>query len=362
MVFDNPRMIKLREKYQDNEDFEVPEVVFLDRHDGYSGERALIEQLVSSVNEEQQKRWTSDLIVDESGQHMGAWFEIMLYGWLREQFSLKVNPVINGNNPDFALNTGDRPIIIEARAYTYTPEERQIRSIAGKVVWLLQRIEKPYFLHIKENRYGLEIDQNDFLQIVHTWLESTADKELHYQDHFGNDLTLAAEYKRNQTKIAVTSSRGFWVNPEALKSQLREKAKQHRALRNAGFPYVIAIFIEPSIVDAEEVVSSWFGQTTVTYNVETEEISDEFLDRTGILYFKNSIRHRSVSGTLAFKAGYDMAKKTRYLKAWYVENPFAEQKLDPAIFDVEAKFVIVEKKEEFVMLNWVRGKGKLSTE
>jgi hypothetical protein len=354
VIFDSPKMIELREKYRDLPNYEVPEVVFLDRHEGYSGERLLLESLFTRVSPEKQKDWLGRFVNDLPQQHIGVWFEIMLYGWLMEHFDVVVEPEILGNFPDFVLNILECQLAIEARAFLVPPEEREKKQKFYRIFSSLGSIQKPFSVNLKIEKLGEPIIIAEFVESISLWLDTNAEQELIYNDGLGNSVKLSATQRSTLKKVGVISTEGFSVNPEVLKSPLSEKAGQHKALRKAGYPYVIAIFLEPSHLLAEEVSEAWLGRTIVVYDPDTDKVVEEKLDQSGIHYFGCEIRHKSVTGTLVFKANYDNIKKSRYLQAWYIQNPYANIVIDPKIFPVESRFVVVGHDDKMFEVKWVR--------
>jgi hypothetical protein len=354
MIFDSPQMIELRNKYQDLPNYEVPDVVFLDRFDDYAGERLYLEKLFSIVSTSKQKDWIGRFVNINSQQHIGVWFEIMLYGWLVEHFDVVVEPEILGNYPDFVLNISKQQLAIDARAFLVPPEERERREKINRIMSALGSIQKSFSVNLKIMQLGDRIRINEFIKEVDNWLDTNANQNLDYKDGLGNILRLSATPRQALKKVGVISSGGLRVNPDVLKAPLREKAKQHKALRKAGFPYVIAIFLEPSHLSAEEVVEAWLGRTTIVYDVDTDQVVEEKVDESGIHFFGKEIRHKSVTGTLVFRSCYDEARKSRYLQSWYVQNPYANLTIDPAIFPTESRYVVIGQDDEVFKMKWVK--------
>lgn len=354
MIFDSPQMIALREKYGTVANYEVPEIVFLDRYEGYSSERELLEELLGSVNEQKQKDWLGRLVNEDPSQHIGAWFEIMLFGWLREHFAVQVEPEILGNHPDFSLEIHDNPLAIEARALLISPEERERRSRFNRILSTLGSIERPYSVILKVNQLGEGIDINRFSAEVSHWLENNADQEFEYKDDSENVIRLSAKQAPNMKKLGVFSIEWLRIAGDVLRAPLKKKAEQHKALREAGYPYVIAVFLEPSHLSAEEVSEAWIGKTIIVYDVDADQVVEEKFDEAGIRFFGKEIVHRSVTGVLVFKVDHDEARRTRYLQSWYVQNPHAHVTVAPEIFPVDSRFVVVGQDDEMFEMKWVK--------
>lgn len=354
MIFDSTQMKILRDKFKDLPNYEVPDIVFLDRHGEYEGERQLLEYLFSTVSYQKQQDWFGRLVNADFQPHVGAWFEIMLYGWLRERFSVQVEPEILGNFPDFGLELSKLQLAIEAKAFLVPPEERDRRQKLNRIISTLGGISKPFSVILKIEQLGENIRNGEFVKAVINWLETAADQRLDYQDRRGNILQLSATPRSNLKKLGVISSEGVGVNPEVLRPPLSKKADQHKALRKAGYPYIIAIFLEPSHLSAEEVCEAWMGKTTIIYDVEINKVIEEKFDESGISFFKQEILHKSVTGILVFKAEYDGGRKSRYLHPWYIQNPYATTMIDPNIFPVDSRFMVVGQNNEMFEMKWVK--------
>lgn len=369
MIFNSAKMVALREKYRNLPNYEVPDIVFLDRYDGYQGERILLEKLYKSVSTNKQNGWLGSLINEDEEQHVGAWFEIMLYSWLLNSFDVLVEPVIHGNFPDFVINTPEHQLAIEAKAFLITPEERTKKQKFDRIYSALSSIQKPFLIILEINQLGGKIIINEFVDRVNSWLDSDTAGIFTYQDTLGNILQLKAKKIPSVGKVKVLSTDMLFVNPNVLKKPLSKKAEQHKILRNSGFPYVIAIFLEPSHLTAEIVSEAWFGKTVIVLKQDTDKVVEEKVDESGIQFYKSTVlqedesgiqffvstvQHKSVTGTLVFKARHDEVAKTRYLQSWYIQNPYANVPVDPYIFPVESRYVVVGQDDVNYEMKWVK--------
>jgi len=354
MIFDSLQMIELRNKYQGLPNYEVPDVVFLDRFDDYVGERLYLEELFSKVSTSKQKDWIGRFVNIDSQQHIGVWFEIMLYGWLSEHFEVVVEPEILGNYPDFGLNILEQHLAIEARAFLVPPEERERMRKLNRIMSAIGSIQKPFSVSLKITQLGETIEIDEFVRVVGHWLDTAANQNLDYEDGWGNILQLSATARQTLKKVGVIHSEGLRVNPDVLKTPLSKKAAQHKALRKSGYPYFIAVFLEPWHLSAEEVCEAWIGKTTIAYNIEIDKVVEEKFDESGIRFFGKEIVHKSVTGILVFKTGFDAERKSRYLQSWYVQNPHATTIIDPKIFPVDSRFVVVGQDDKMFEMKWVK--------
>jgi hypothetical protein len=355
MIFDDERMGTLREKYSHQPDYQVPKIVALDRIDELAGERAYLETLIREVPAPKQKDLLGKLLQDNEGRHMGAWFELMLFGWLKENHrgQVIVEPHIEGHAPDFALITGSTRIAIEARAYLVAEEQRAQRKREYAVLDTLGSIQRPYAVMVEE------LDARDGFDVVcvktavEDWLDKPSSPRFSFHDESGSRLTLSLLRETRSTHVLTAGpTRDGDANPDRLKRPLREKALQHKGIRSARLPYVIALYIEPWDLSAEEVVSAWLGREQVVVDINTREVVEVRTDRKGIHYYRGKIRHRSVSATLVLKRQWNPDELRHSMRAWFVQNPYANVALSHETFNVVSAYIVTAQDEVHFSMGW----------
>jgi hypothetical protein len=355
MIFDDDRMRALRRKYADKPDYQVPKIVGLDRIDEFAGERAYLETLIRQFPDPKRTDLLGKLLQDNEGQHIGAWFELMLFGWLKENQKgwVLAEPNIEGDAPDFALITGSTRIAIEARAYLVAEDQRAHRKREYAVLDALGSIQRPYAVMVEELDARDGFDLVRLKTAVEEWLDSPLSPLFAFQDASGSKLILSMLKETSSTHVLTAGPiRNGDVNPDRLKPPLKEKASQHKGLRKAGLPYIIALYLEPWDLSAEEVVSAWFGREQVVVDTKTLEIVEVRTDRKGIHYYPGEIRHRSVSATLVFKRHWDAQLPEQYLRSWFLQNPYANVVVSREIFNVVSAYIVTAQDEDRFSMGW----------
>lgn len=355
MLFDAPQMQSLSNAYEDQPDFKVPEIVFLARSEKLTSERNCMEELFVQAPETKRKDWLGRLLSIDHEQFRSAWFEIMLFGWLKNIGNVEVEPIIEGNYPDYSVEISGQKIIVEARAILETTEDRDAKRFEAGMFWALKQIERPYTLEIIESRYSEFPDWFDFQRQVSDWLDKSTDQAFTYQtDTTTIVLKISPIEGRNNKFVSAFSHPGMprQITSEPIKRPLREKAHQHTKIRKANYRYVIALYLEPWYLSAEEVARAWLGEEVLTIDIERNVVVDAQIDKSGIHFSGLEIRHTTVSGTLAFKGDWSGAEKCLFLRAWYIENPFARVPLDSMSFPVEARYVVIERLPKAFRMAW----------
>ena len=178
------------------------------------------------------------------------------------------------------------------------------------------------------------------------------DRKFEYKFDDGAVILLEAQTSaRFGIDISIGSGRFGIINSEPLKLPIKKKAKQHKALRDAKIPYVLAFFIEDKVYEANDIVEALFGNLKVIINRDTMEIIEQKFDQTGIHFYEDKIFHTSVSGTLIFQ---EIQTSEGYrLHSWYVENPFSSVPIPSKIFPVRSSFIEISRDKNGVTMKWV---------
>ena len=321
----------------------------------FADERLLLEQLLEEWPEHAQTDILNKLLSDQPAQQMGAWFQLMLFDWLRKADLGKVvaEPLIEGDNPDFVISNSEQQIYVEARARGEALETAILNESQYAINQALSSIQLPYVILVEIERMQGQVDEAHLRNATLQWLQTGAGEEFQYKDESGNLIVMEATLRsKTQSVAALISSPAIAITGGSLRKPLREKAKQHKRLRNARNQYVIALFLTDTWLSAEEVQEAWFGPTVGVIDSSSGMIIEERTDGTGLHYWGNDIRHKSVSGTLVFKAELDYFAKRRYLRAWYIENPYATSPVDPWLFPAESRFLIVGRSQTSFQMGW----------
>ena len=172
MIFDSPRMQSLLIEYNSVPDFLLPSVVFLARSKKLENERLLIESLIRQVAPVKQKEWLSRLLKVDDAQYLGAWFEIMLFGWMKNVGVVEVEPIIKGNYPDLSVVIGEQKAFVEARVILKTNSERNEEKLTDWIFWALNKIQKTYGVSVLVARASKLPQLADFCSKVENWLDT----------------------------------------------------------------------------------------------------------------------------------------------------------------------------------------------
>jgi len=115
LIFDSEKIKNLIKTYANQNQTIVPSAVFLARSEKCSKEREYLEELISYVPTDKQKYWLDNISSENEISHLSSWFEMMLYGWLRQIGTVEVEPEVNGKRPDFCVTIQGNRIFFEAK-------------------------------------------------------------------------------------------------------------------------------------------------------------------------------------------------------------------------------------------------------
>jgi hypothetical protein len=264
LIFNSEKIKKLLENHPLTKDNSiVPSAVFLARSDKCKKEREYLEGLFSQAPEKKQKDWINRISREDEINHFSSWFEIMLYGWLKQLGEVEIEPKIDGKRPDFSIDLQGKKIFFEARV--------RMETISSS------------------RKVSEHIFEGPFPEVF--------------------------------TKF---------IDPYELKSLLEEKINQHKNIYKSGYAYIICIYLASVWESVEEFKNAIFGKECLL-NENFEEIIDVNLDSSGLFSEKKELS-KIVTGFFIFESRWDGGEKRRKLKASYINNPYAEVKIDPIIF------------------------------
>ena len=354
MIFDSEEIEALRTSYADMPDERIPFLLLLDRRDKFDDERKLLEDSIQKVSAKKQKEWLGCLFSKDEEQFQSAWFEIMLSDWLKSVGLIEVEPELLGNYPDFVVTANGQKVVIEAKALLVDQEDRQQDAWKISIFNAIKSIEMPYDIEVTAARLKAQPDTGHFTRKVHTWLTNNPQDKLIFEDKHGNIIVCESHYSADLNKLLMSwvADNAIFVNPDIIKPSLKKKAYANQAIRRAEYPYVITLYIEDIRYDAEDVIRAWFGNEVVRIDVENQQVIDRIRDDSGLHNFRGKAMHKSVSGTIVFKSEWGKDFKGRQLHGRFIENPYAKVKVDPEIFPVEGKFVVIGKSETGYKMAW----------
>lgn len=340
LIFDSPRMAELSIKYATVPDSFAPHIVLLGRADSAAEHRAQLERLVARAPSEVRARWIRELLNPQDGVFFGAWFEVMMFDWLSQIDDTVPSPVVEGDHPDFLVSTTNQQIAVECKVLLASELEQQTERIIGPLMEALDEIPASFMVFVNPKHVASEVDIRKIIVAVRDWLESCAHEPLSYRDPVGNDICFTS-FPMEDDASQVCSVLGQapeeelgnpTINVSRLKRALADKAKQHRALRKAGYPYVIAILLVEPLLTSRSVVRAWFGEEQLTFRLSDGRIVDRRFDQSGIQYYSGKLVHTSVSGILVCTHHFEPATGQFSLDCQYLPNTNAAMPIDSRVF------------------------------
>ena len=356
MIFDSERMQHLRRKYISVHPCEWPRILWVDRE--YPLWKTHLESLIQTVPPLVQEDWLKRLVHSDDDQYMGAWFEMMLYGWLQQVGEVTAQPHQGASQPDFLVKTCEGEVFVEAFVLRPPREWQQTQGWKCRLWEVLEEIARPFIIRIRRARCSFAFHRWDDLRLqVTTWLDGHPAEPFVWETE-GCILHLeASPLPTSPGKVMVSdiSEEAVWVDVTPLRKRLQEKYKQHKAARLQG-PFVLAVFFDRWDLAAEDVVTAWLGSTRWIIDPHTLEVVRQDIDFSGLHYrSKRRPQYTYVSGTLAFHYG-EMQQQPPFLAGHYVQNPFAKHPVDPMLWPVPAHFVVVGETENDFEMKWVRSR------
>jgi hypothetical protein len=300
MIFDIPEIENLRSKHAGKAPHLLPGILQIDQLKEYEAEREILEQMFEFVPINKRQHLLQELLSDQIGKHLGAWFQLMLCELLVDagQGDVKVEVNLLDNNPDFLIEMQSQSLVIEATSSLGNLVRNPRRDTENTIFGIFHGIQHPYVITGSISNVGSSISEIQLTAQLIEWIENHPNEGFSYKDQYGNRIVLNA-YKSSTPKIIV-SLPAQAIRHQMLLTPLKKKSIQHENIRRAGIPYIIAILLPAVGFSTEEIENAWL------------EIDDA-----------------TVTGLLVFKARSDIHSRRRSLEGWYLPNPKTNSPIDP---------------------------------
>lgn len=314
---------------------------------------ALFAQFPASLQSDLQSRFFDS----DEAQHLGAWFEILLSGWLsrvgRVSFPARKE---NQSTPDMEVILDDAThITFEAFVILPPPEVRRFERKFCRLWAVLRQIQRPYIMTIKNVKFEAAINWSAFKAHVERAIDSHASSHFHLRlNEGGVSLIAEARYDQDRENLSLIFGRTMDIRPDPIMRRIREKVKQHRQIRGQA-PFVIAVLIAREDVTDEEMVRAVLGNSSVVIDTRTLQAIEHTIDYSGVFFHRQGgkvqIQNTSISGLLGFELSH-LKDEAPYLQGVYVQNPFAKHFIEPDIWPVYRRYVVLAESEENFQMGW----------
>lgn len=343
MIFDSNEIKDAIKKYRYKKNFDIPEIVFLAKFPKLKAERELLESVIIQVDATRRNEWFYKIIQEDRGNHMGAWFEMMLYAWLCQQDGIVQTPVEYLNDhPDFVFTKFGYKIAIEAHAISKKPYSIEEEKVESALINRIRRIQFPYIIHFEDYKFNSKINYDEVISVIKEWIKSDGNNQIEYHDKYNNEFTLSLGRKWASTHAEPTfSPEAFMIDSYPLQNPIKGKILQHPNIIEKKSPYVLALFLEPWYYSADTVLNAMFGNEKLIYNTETNQLIDNKFDGTGILLSNSDQIKKALSGVLTFKRSFQPTKGIHTFTITYHQNPFSQAPIFTDIFQVDSEHVVV---------------------
>ena len=173
MIFDSRRARNLIAQFTHSKPWDRPYWVVFATTPEFGSERGYVEHVLTSAPRKHCIRWSKGLLTRSNATFVATWFEVMLFGWLREFISVTIEPTLRSGHPDFLVEINDREIYIEAAVYLLSEEERAEGRYVSQVFSLIRTLHHPYLVNVNLLDVQRDISERRFLAAVGPWLSNS---------------------------------------------------------------------------------------------------------------------------------------------------------------------------------------------
>lgn len=309
----------------------------------------------------------------DDGQHLGAFYEVMLHQFcLEEGWQTEMHHVLEGGLvPDLKLTTLDKQeLLLEVYTQLDPEDERKLAIVKNKLNDVITKLDTPFLLNLtyKENP-PLDLDLKSLKQSVQDWLNSldqkSTEKFVLQLGQFGVNAKLTAQIKEGIT-LELGGRLFSVIGPtmsglpgiDKVNNKLKLKRKKYNASKTT-LPLVVAV--------CDGTSNSWwgemtidralFGNHTITFALDgSDEEAQAGRDHKGLITPKAKqegyfAENKGISAVLYCARVQDTRGDIRYHMLVF-HNPWAYVPLPAGVFEKLPQLLITKNDETGVTLEW----------
>jgi hypothetical protein len=377
-VFDEGWVEALEQQYGSASKYTTPFVARLALDPVLARERAKIEEWFQTLPEDVKPDILGKLRYKNSHQHFGAYYELILYQFLKSVgYSVDIHPKLKEGEPDL-LVTGqnlDKPLIIEVATVFDDPNWEKEEQKFNLILEQLYKIEH-YFLvmvsvyseHIPEG-----VDYKKLSQFIRGWLDSFDPKttyttqEIEYKaDGLRLKLTLIPKKTLKKTPIVggyMLPAR--FIGGKQVRSVLKKKINKYKSIRELKMPFIIALNITNMPAGETGLLNELFGKLVVRIRRnKNEDVANvqEGRDFSGLLTPKPGLGGRAqntrLSAILNVKSRWleredenEQASRVHFFRV--IHNPWASNPLSHEFFSGYPQYNKISEDQTGMSLGWI---------
>jgi hypothetical protein len=185
MIFDIPEIENLRSKHAGKAPHLLPGILQIDQLKEYEAEREILEQMFEFVPINKRQHLLQELLSDQIGKHLGAWFQLMLCELLVDagQGDVKVEVNLLDNNPDFLIEMQSQSLVIEATSSLGNLVRNPRRDTENTIFGIFHGIQHPYVITGSISNVGSSISEIQLTAQLIEWIENHPNEGFSYKDH-----------------------------------------------------------------------------------------------------------------------------------------------------------------------------------
>jgi len=330
-----------------------------------------VEEWFKNIPSSEQADLAARLRSKDDGQHLGAFYELMLHQFcLEEGWQINLHKAINSKlKPDINIKTEKgKKFLLEIATQLDEQEYRTADKRKKELDNAIAEINTPYVLSLHYGSYPPEgIKVKELVKYIETWLKNlpnTSNKEFEC-DLLDKavDLRINARLEKFKPKngcIYFISGPGVTGLPgvEKVKNTLAKKRKKYSSAKT-NLPLVIAICDGTSNLMHDETVidRALYGNVTISFSInsEVDEQPTTGRDNSGFITphngFLSQPENKGISAVLYVSRVQKNPGEITY-KMLLLHNPWAYLPLDTGIFKWIPQLVVTKNDETGVKLEW----------
>jgi len=374
-VFKEEWLKDLSQQYNYRNRYTAPFIAKLAFDPILSPERDIVEVWFDRLPEEAKPDILSRLRSTNSHYHFGAYFELVLYAYLKDLgFCVSFHPKIAEGEPDLLVSGKNliKPIVIEVATVFDEPQQEKEEQKFNIILEKLDSIEHYYSVIISNESEQIPDDVNyDKLRyFIESQLSSLYSRAISNPQEF--------EYKEGGLKLKLTAlpnldkssiifgygGQARFIGTDQLRRAIKKKITKYKSVKELGLSFIVALNLANVPAGEAGLLNVLFGDRVVRIkrNRKGEPINVEegrnfkglFTPKPGLGGKAQNTRLSAVLNIVSKWPERNMNEPVKRVhNIRIIHNPGASNPLDIDVFKGLPQFTLLSEDDAGITLGWI---------
>jgi len=374
-VFEEEWVKQIGQKYDYRKKYTAPFVSKLAFDPILQPEKDKIEEWFSKLPDAAKPEILGSLRSTNSHDHFGAYFELVLYAYLKDLgFSVDFHPKIAEGEPDLLVSGKNliKPTFIEVATVFDEPQSEKEEQKFNVILEKLDAIQHYYSAIISNESEQIpdDVDYDKLRNFVESQLSSLYSRAISNPQEFeymegGLKLKLTALPNFHKSSIVLGyGGQGRSVGTAQLRSAIKKKISKYKSVKELGLSFIVALNLANVPAGEDGLLNVLFGDIVVRIqrnrkgkpiNVKpTRNFKGLFTPKPGLGGKAQNTRLSAVLNVVSKWPEHDVDKPiSRVHNFRVIHNPWALNPLDIEVFKDFPQYTVVSEDDLGITLDWI---------